>query len=463
MAGNELLQHNLSPESAAPLTEAIAEIGIGELTHTEVQERYASVSNQLDIGLSRQGRPTREDGGVLAIRTPIPLITPEAYTHVPTGKRVLTAEFGGTNLKINIAEKQQNGSIEQAQLYEQSFALDERQVTFAQYIDIMAEPLDRFRHLAGGDSFDFGFSFGLAHENSVEPYGLEVNLLSEKNNGVLVKGWHIRDWSQIPPSERGVIGAINRRLGNNGSGIGINDTPAVALDRGAALGAQREGYRVLDGAAVAGTGTNGAVFIGEMVNTEIGHALWPDDPVSARLRRRLIDQGIFTDEQDVPELEHETGQYIARRVAAAVDLLGERGLMPMAQILAEQIESGINTNPALISELAAGKTRITVDNSSTIILQALAQSAQRRAEQVYGIFFASLASPIMEEQTDTVALLTEGSTIHKGMSDATNTLKEGAEKEAKALLEQELIIYPASGMNGIAAVAMSWEALRNSS
>ena len=131
----------------------------------------------------------------------------------------------------------------------------------------------------------------------------------------------------------------------------------------------------------------GVVFIGEMVNTEIGHALWPDDPVSARLRRRLIDQGIFTDEQDVPELEHETGQYIARRVAAAVDLLGERGLMPMAQILAEQIESGINANPALISELAAGKTRITVDNSSTIILQALAQSAQRRAEQVYGIFF----------------------------------------------------------------------------
>jgi hexokinase len=267
-----------------------------------------------------------------------------------------------------------------------------------------------------------------------------------------------------------------------GIGIGMNDTPAVAQDGGAAKNARDEGYKVKPTGFVFGTGTNaafeeradegkgkrngaiddagGSANEPGLVNSEIGHAAWTDDPVSERLRQRLVEQGLLSESRkDVAELEHETGSYIPRRIAAAVTILGEE-IIPNAANVATQIEDMAVESPSLVSDLATGATTLTEDNSTNTMLKGLALASLDRAKQVYALILATISEKVQgtEESQEKSAVLTEGSTIHRATKGGTDTLKRGTEIEA-AKLGQEVTIIRASGLKGVGGVTMSWHEL----
>lgn len=445
----------VSREGRAPidarLAQAVSAIGLGEMRPDEVQQRYDMSRNQLRIGLDRSGPPTMNDGGLLAIRSGITPVTPELWTPVPVGKSTLVSEFGGTNHNVSIAEKQRDGSVTvSAPVHTEAIPQAERQAPFGTWIDRIAQPLLEQQAKTGIN--DFGMSVGLKHSGVVTEDGIDADFLTQ--TGVLDKGVAFTDWDQLPPSKRRIVKAVRNRMGNKGIGVATNDTVAVATDGGAIEKAQVLEQPVLEAGFVAGTGTNKTLKKpGEsFINTEAGRTMWPETEVGKRMRQRQLEQGLIGPENDVPELEFETGQALPKRLAAGVEILSERGFINIGNV--DALVSQIEQLPHL-SDLATGKERLTPDAETNALLERLAQAAQRRAEQVYGIFYATASQAVDKaDPSATHTALTEGSTILRGMRDREHTLREGAEAEA-AKLGENITVFPASGMAGVASIAMT--------
>jgi hypothetical protein len=465
------------------VAQRVRAIGLGELSQNEVLSRFNSLKQQLDNGLNGTGEPR-----LAIVRTGIPLITPEAWQNASM-RPVLVQELGGENQNLSVAQKQADGTIYLSDpIYRENYPRNQRQVSFDTFIRRMAEPIVAHTGLIGSPNVvDVGISLGLPHKNYKMGYGAEAVL--DTQDGVLPKENQITDWQNLSPEQRKIIQAVNNKvkeLSNGevqlGIGIGMNDTPAVAQDGGAAKNARDEGYKVKPTGFVFGTGTNaafeeradegkgkrngaiddagGSANEPGLVNSEIGHAAWTDDPVSERLRQRLVEQGLLSESRkDVAELEHETGSYIPRRIAAAVTILGEE-IIPNAANVATQIEDMAVESPSLVSDLATGATTLTEDNSTNTMLKGLALASLDRAKQVYALILATISEKVQgtEESQEKSAVLTEGSTIHRATKGGTDTLKRGTEIEA-AKLGQEVTIIRASGLKGVGGVTMSWHEL----
>lgn len=473
------------PDGGLPneVAQRVRAIGLGELSQNEVLSHFNSLKQQLDNGLNGTGEPR-----LAIVRTGIPLITPEAWQNASM-RPVLVQELGGENQNLSVAQKQADGTIYLSDpIYRENYPRNQRQVSFDTFIRRMAEPIVAHTGLIGSPNVvDVGISLGLPHKNYKTGYGAEAVL--DTQDGVLPKENQITDWQNLSPEQRKIIQAVNNKvkeLSNGevqlGIGIGMNDTPAVAQDGGAAKNARDEGYKVKPTGFVFGTGTNaafeeradegkgkrngaiddagGSANEPGLVNSEIGHAAWTDDPVSERLRQRLVEQGLLSESRkDVAELEHETGSYIPRRIAAAVTILGEE-IIPNAANLATQIEDMAVESPSLVSDLATGATTLTEDNSTNTMLKGLALASLDRAKQVYALILATISEKVQgtEESQEKSAVLTEGSTIHRATKGGTDTLKRGTEIEA-AKLGQEVTIIRASGLKGVGGVTMSWHEL----
>jgi hypothetical protein len=460
------------PDSELPSSVArrAREIGLGELSQPEVRSRFGSLRQQLENGLKGTDIPR-----LLAIRTGIPIITADVWQNA-SRKPILVGELGGENQKLSVAQRELDGSISlSAPVYHETFGRNQRQTSFDKFIARIAEPVVAHSNLVdSGQAVDIGISLGLPHRSYQKSYGTEA--VFDTLDGILPKETAITDWQTLAPREREIVRAVRSKVeelskGKVKVGIGVvmNDTPGVAEDSGAVLKARNEGFVVLRAGAVGGTGTNGAIDVegdgvnkGGLVNTEIGHAAWPDDPVSRVLRQRLVEQGLLPKERgNVAELEHETGSYIPRRIAAGVALLGEE-IIPNAANLAARIEEEAATNLSLVSDLATSKISPTLDSDINTTVKGLAQASLDRAKQVYGILFAVLAERVqgMKELSDKpAAFLTEGSVILKATKGGEDTLKAGTERVAAQLVEP-FTIYEASGMKGVAGVTMSWKELR---
>lgn len=220
----------------------------------------------------------------------------------------------------------------------------------------------------------------------------------------------------------------------------VNDTPAVALDNGAANAARAAGLEVLPVGVVGGTGTNAAVDSGGLVNLEIGHAPWSDNAVSRRMRQNSWTKGC-------PELEQETGMYLTHRLAAGMQLLGEQGLVPESDAAAVRTLAESRRSAAFISELAAGATE------GDPLRKELARLVLRRAGQVYGVMLAAIAEAMVGTRgpgQPPLAVPAEGSVLLRG-----GGVKAQAERTA-TLLGQPVALMEASGLRGVAALVLSW-------
>lgn len=453
-------------ESSAAFREFTQKIGLGELRPEEVVSRFIGLRKQTQIGLKREGDPTREDGGLLAIRTGIPVVTPKTWSKVPVGSRAFVADVAGTNWNIMRATKEQDGSVSLSETSNQSYHDGKRHVTFDDFVGRIAYPIAG-EIIENGDIdelTDIGISFGFAHTNTPSRDGIDANLIDVKADGSLVKEWRITDWD--PKTQTNLTKAVKAKLGELGimvrTVVAINDTPAVALDGGAVQEASNQGLEVIPAGFVGGTGTNGAVNNDGLVNLEIGHAAWPEDEIFKRMK---INGWTKVEE---PELEPETGMYLPLRLAAGIQLLHEQdATFPLDEQLVEELTSADpNKDQELISKIALGERETSPE------VQDLARIVLKRAGQVYGIMLATIAettpSPTPEVEQDTPrAFLAEGETFLKGYGVKRAFLAEGgtllkgygvktmAEKTA-ADLNEPISLVEAKGLRGVGALAMAY-------
>jgi hypothetical protein len=446
-----MVRHDIPHEerSRAALEQTVQRIGLVELSLPERRQRKDFLVQQIRRGFSRT-IPTQEDGGILAIPTPLPShIREQDWIRVPVGAKAVTAEFAGTNWKVYASEKQPDGSLTMRQTSHVEYPEQERKVSFDEFVTRLCTPLAE-THLSRHPDQPFnGFiALGFPHANIQEPGSPDIDayfLFDNKGKGP--KEWQITDWDperdRDPEFARRLGPAVRQKLMELGvseveSLAFINDTSAVALDRDAQIQAVDVlGLDFFPNGNVGGSGTN-KTFGGR--NTEIGHAFWPHDEIWQRMR----DNGWTQNER--PELETETGQYLSFRLAAGLQMLGDEGLILNAEKKAEQIVQGSVDDPAYISKLASGE--VTIDPQ----IQALAIRVLKRAGQVYGIADAAAAESELGERTaqaTPAAMLTEGSVVHHGFE-----IKATAEATA-AELGQPIKIIEASGAKGVTFLGMS--------
>jgi hypothetical protein len=442
-----LVHENFSQVTSLHSADRIA--GFGELDQGEILSRYQGLTQSIDVGLRRKGAPTTRDGGVMAVRTGIPLVTPQAWEAVSPGSAAVVVTVAGTNWESHLAVKGDDGDIVLTLIRRTPYLGSQRSVSYEAFIErIAASVMDVRSHLSEG-SASIGVSFGFPHTNTATRFGIDAQLLSD--TGRLPKGWELTDWNSVSSEQRYIGKALLSQLSDRGVTVNslsvINDTAAVALDSGAALAAGRAGLSILPAGVVGGTGTNAAILNnGGLVNLELGHAPWPEDDVSRRMRDNGWAQG-------TSELEQETGMYLAYRLCAGLQLLGERGLISDGQQLAQETLARAQERQVYLSDLAAGET--TPRNSN--LLTELAQAVLNRAGQVYGVALASVASAVtVTGLPGKSAVLVEGAVLLTGAG-----IKKRAQETA-AGLGHLVAITPASGLKGIASLVMAWDNARSS-
>ncbi|HVF69709.1 MAG TPA: hypothetical protein VNA13_04060, partial [Xanthomonadales bacterium] len=291
------------------------------------------------------------------------------------------------------------------------------------------------------------------HENVISDESPDIDavfLFDDEGKGP--KEWQIIDWD--PKEKRSLAGSVRAELLKLGvenvqSLVFINDTSAVSLDKEAEYTAVKmRGYEFFPNGNVGGSGTNSTL---RGVNTEIGHSFWPTDAIYERMKANGWTQN------ERPELETETGQYLALRLAAGVQILGEYGfditpdertaqLHRNTQEIVDDILRGAENDPAYISRLARGEI-----NAESVLVH-FANRVLKRAGQVYGIMYAATAEAMLGEREPEdvpAGMLTEGSVIHKG-----HLIKSMAEVTAKRL-GQPIRIVEASGAKGVTYLAMA--------
>ena len=331
----------------------LSAIGLDVFNQYELETLYHSLCKRIEIGLHRSGSPTQEDGGLLAIRTGIPVLTQALWQQVPPGSEALVCAYGGTNWIIGHAKKDEDGTVCIVELSKHTIAVTERCQTFQGFVQLMANLLlatSKAHHLTHISTV--GISFGFAHISERVAYGIEAILTS----GYLSKGWQLSDWDQQEDTRLGkaLMEVLNASGELHVEQIAlVNDTCAVALDFGAVTSYVRQGVDVLPVGIVYGTGTNACLGDRtELVNLEIGEAPYeqelPKDPViEAMVARNVV--------VSPPILEYYTGGFLPLRLAVALELLDEQGVLPQGKALGEAMRYA---DGALLSNLAAGNVRV---------------------------------------------------------------------------------------------------------
>lgn len=440
----------------------LAAIGLGQLNQRELEMLYHSLCKRIDIGLHRSGSPTQEDGGLLAIRTGIPVLTHALWQKVPSGSEALVCAFGGTNWIIGHVRKDEDGSICIAELSKYQIAVTERCKTFQDFVQLMADLLlstskeHKLTYIS-----TLGISLGFAHISERVSYGIEGILTSSH----LSKGWQLSNWD---PQEDKYLGKALMQILNASGELHIeqiamlNDTCAVALDFGTVTSYVQQGCDILPVGIVYGTGTNACIGDrAELVNLEIGEAPYEQEILNDPTIEAMVTRNIVP---FPPILEYYTGGFLPLRLAMALQLLDEQGVLPQGKALGDAVQHADGT---LLSILAAGKVNIEalrnswhvpVEEASLPILQLAAQRVLQKAGQVYGVILAAVIQQVRKEQSlasQEAVVRVEGSVIHEGYQ-----IKEVVRRMCEQLELTNVHIVKSSGLAGAGSLAMSLKLLR---
>src|SRR5258708_2782152 len=79
------------------ISKAIAAIGLSPFSKPELRVMYNDLCRRIEVGMHRNGPPTQSDGGVLAIRTGIPLLSQTTWEKELPGSETIVCAYGGTN------------------------------------------------------------------------------------------------------------------------------------------------------------------------------------------------------------------------------------------------------------------------------------------------------------------------------------------------------------------------------
>ena len=437
---------------AGEIETKLDELGLRPFSDNELRDISTKLEKTISIGLSRKGEPVTTDGGVLAAPTGVDAITSEQVANVPDGVRGITAACGGTNWIFAETVKEPNGQVAIGRSFVRTIYENERQHTYENFAGIIADGIAEATNIAGlthEARLPISVSLGFPQINSKTPEG---DIDARIPRADLPKFWTITDYDDsVPPAEQPSMAKLIREklIAKGISGVGpiaiVNDTVAVALD-----------VRVENGASgvnapigfVFGTGTNGAMYGGEekgMVNLEIGHAeVMPKDSILDIMQQR----GWAPDTRQIMEYWM-GGAFIPGRVMAG--LLSLKEYVSSPDVAIKQIID--SKNPALISDMASGRTSPLVGLSlladDYLIAQMCAERAFGQAAQMIGVHLATV-SKISGYADGEVYIPFEGSVLGKG-----HGVKKSARRTVETLVPGlRLVPYEASGLVGVGKLAM---------
>lgn len=436
----------------ADYTSLLDAVGLRPFTEKELFDMRDRLIEQIQIGLHREDMSAfPADGGVQAIPTHVQPITFEQVAALPEGSAAIVAACGGTNWIFTVARKEYNGQIVLEEPVTVTIPEKYREHTFDSLMELIADhvmtAVQKY-HLEEYTRLPIAISFGFPQHNMQLSNG---DIDARITSGKLPKKWRVMDCDETCPPEQqpSLAGLLRDKLEEKGlKDVGrivfANDTVAVALD--VQFGAE-DGVNMPAG-FVFGTGTNAAMMGTPqqgIVNLEAGHARTPESDATFE---RMVGKGYVREAE--PTIEHWLGGgYIPYRMAAAMRCIATE--YPQAKKWADFIVD--HEDQTLVSDLASG-TLFCVPgemctNDDREFLQECAERALAQAAQLIAVEVAAVTE-VMQIEEKHIFVPFEGGVLKNafGVSDtARATLKQ-------LLPEKEIELYAASGMVGIAKLAM---------
>lgn len=420
----------------------LQQIGLHRYSDDELLEIQRAFAQQISIGVARDGSPTTEDGGVMAIPSSVEPIRQEQVNQVPDNSPVITAACGGTNWFFTLGTKQSDGTVTIKDSASRTITESERTHTFTSLMDIIAEGVASVATEYGVEEhpqLPVAISFGFPQINiRLENGDIDARLPT----GDLPKKWKITDYDpslsiEEQPSLAGILRQELQQRGVKDPGVIIinNDTVAVATD------VQHEVEKGIDLPVgfVFGTGTNACVFAGTekgIINLEAGHATsMKADSIHTQMQQNnYVELGHVI-------MEHWVGGgMLPYRLAAAFELLGEDELQQVVLDSEDQ---------AFVSHAAEGIVGTHISQQQKDLLQECAARVLTQAGQLIGVFIATVSSAAGYE-SGKAHVPYEGSLLKKGY----RVQKTVQETVSLLLPESDIEPYVASGMVGLAKLAL---------
>lgn len=413
------------------------DMGFRPYSEDELRDTYQDLYAAVAIGMSRNGDPTMEDGGVKAIPTGVSSLSYEEWDSVPTQSTAIACSYGGTNWITAHTEKLKNGRLKIINKRTRSIGKAERTIEFRNFVGMMAAEIEGVSYPNNPNKVPIGISLGFAHRNISDSRGVEACLIPRGPS----KNWDI----QYSPNP--VVGKeLREQLPGRGVQVGkifiLNDTNAVANQ------INPHGDSKLPVGFVFGTGTNAALYDR---NLEIGLArMGIGDSLSDTLPRP---GHVTTTIENIIG-----GDNIRARVVTALKLLEtdhrSSGLLPGDHEKDLSLIDGV-----MISRIAEGSCScheleqlfgFSITTNELQIWEETTRRALIQAGQLIGVVMAAVTSAA-GYTNGPAQVPVEGSVYWNGY---------GVQDRAKDTLSmlsphQELSFYPASGLLGMAQIALA--------
>lgn len=421
----------------------LADLGCAVPGEKAVLTAAADLSRNIDLSVANPERAW-EYGFPALIDTKIGTISPEKWASVQPG-RALACAFAGSNWIVSLVEKTPDGKLTLRELKKVKIPRDKRQHNPESFVRLMGDVIDTAaseNNIEPSTIDAVGIALGFAQENYVTDDGIDARLTPEAD----AKGWHFHDF------EGGGI-SIGRMLTANLRGRSEkqwhvrkfafrNDTHGVAED------GQTWSEFTLPIGFVWGTGDNGAW---DRVNLELGKQPLSVDPIL----RRMSELGLLPDSNKIIEYIL-GGDYIKHRVAVAMMLLEERGLVSQGKLIGDRLLK--STEDAVVSDIAEfgenglGELAAELKFADTLpVLQKVCRTTLEQAGIWMGINMSVCASKAGYDGSGSAFIPVEGSVFWKGYG-----VREAAVRAMRQIEPDNRFIFrEASGMRGVGAVALA--------
>lgn len=469
----------------------ITKIGLGDLTPDSMKSAFERIRRATDIALDRHDfTPIKrsgmaEDQGFAGYRLEAPLISPEVWARVPDGTLSYVVSVGGERFRHFrlIKDEGELRTDEELGRADYPHGVD-RTVTLDELADRISSPLiaDYKSFSTNPPQVNVGISLAFPHTNIVRDDGIDAILAPLDESGRLTKHWTISDWEQSK-NNPSLIDRIKMRFRDAGIDtqdmrfVIVNDTEALALDTNTGNHI-KPNDQIAPVYAVAGSGINHAVYLNStdrfrgFCNLESGRISLSSTDVSDRMLTLLNRDEWHRDVTAVnepTELEHEVGAiYIPRRIEAGIQLLREMEFSEggrifrsdeYAQELIRVIEANCHTRPTYLSDVLSETPPDELAEDPLIqdkVVQNLIRRALKRSGQFIGLSTAGVLSAVDDARfrEGQHIILSDGAFLHEAEG-----VRNHAEQTARSL-GFDITFTHASRVNGVAALAMSYDHLR---
>lgn len=414
----------------------LGEVGIFRLSDQRRDELYTEVIHNISLS----DNTTSESLQIPITETPLSIASNAQWDAVPIGSVSTACLFGGTNWKVGLCIKTENGT-ELYNISEVHIPIENRRVTYQHFLDMILNVI----HKTGNTSV-VGVSLGFEHKSVLTEYGVDAIL----NPASMAKGWQITDLDREVFLGRDLILRAGERGINIKSTTITNDTIAV-LQNISSISSSN----ILPIGLVAGTGTGLSILDkdGKVKVIDIGNMIIPPDALVAEIKSR----GFIRNSR----LGNLGGVYAGLKFAIALERLtpvldlSTNTLQNLSNNLYSRTDTPFIMNqliddPNHAYELIQKEFEIDLGDSDIDILSNVARIIFADTATFYGIAISAAINQVVRSFSDEQAILAEGSMVLNSAFIQGRTIET-----VKRLSGQAIRIIPVDGLTGIGTLALN--------